>query len=153
MFFVPASSQIEWLTFFSFGVKCNILCLRACVAISSGSCRHWGRNVWVGKGGAMRWIIQGSVLTLSGCAHFPAISAYTHRSRGCPEVGVVLLYFFVLHLHNVSICGCMEILICMLHSSSTRWYIFTFWNRFKDSETLKNGITDSFFLPCKDHNY
>lgn len=59
-----------------------------CVAISCESCRYSGRDVW----GWPRWRhamnYSSFGLTLSGCASFLAISAYTHHSRGCPEVCV-----------------------------------------------------------------
>ena len=60
--FVPAFAQIEWFTFFFWGLSVVIyfssVCVCVCVLLSAVAQVAVGRDEWVGQGGAARWIIQ-----------------------------------------------------------------------------------------------
>lgn len=69
----------DWvIDLFSGGSSVIFYVSAVCVAISCGSCRYSGRDVW----GWPRWRhamnYSSFGLTLSGCASFLAINAYTH---------------------------------------------------------------------------
>ena len=91
--FVPAFAQIEWFTFFFWGLSVVIyfssvcVCVCVCFAIScSSGCCGQGWVGWPRRSCAMNY--SSFALAVSEGARLPAISAYIHHSRVCLGVCV-----------------------------------------------------------------